>query len=100
MMGIMAHRNTPDPASGLSPAQVVYVRPLLDAFRFMSDIDKFSDQRVQGVWREAWALKERANRRRFYSQREATNAHAPELVPLDVGAKVFVQNQHGNHPTK
>ena len=21
-----------------------------------------------------------------------------ELAPLDVGAKVFVQNQHGNHP--
>ena len=58
----------------------------------MSDID----QRVQGVWREAWAFKERANRHCFYSQREATNAHAGKLVPLDVGAKVFVQNQHGN----
>ena len=100
MMGIMAHHNTPDLASGLSPAQVVYDRPLLDAFRFMSDINKFSDQRVQGLWREAWALKERANRHRFYSQREAKNAHARELVMLNVGAKVFVQNQHGNHPTK
>ena len=39
MMAIMAHRNTPDPTSGLSPAKIVYSRPLLDAFRF-------SDQRV------------------------------------------------------
>ena len=91
MMAIMAHRNTPDPISGLSPAQIVYGRPLQDAFRFMSDIDKFSDQRVRGVWREAWSLKERANTHRFYSQREATNAHARELARLDVGAKVFVQ---------
>ena len=59
----------------------------------MSDIDKFRDQRVWGVWREAWSLKERANRHRFYSQREATNTHARELAPLDEGAKVFVQNQ-------
>ena len=64
----------------------------------MSDIDKFSDQCVRGVWREAWSLKVRANRHHFYSQREATNAHAHELDPLDVGAKVFVENQHGNHP--
>ena len=48
MMAILAHRNTPDPASGLSLAQVVYGRPLLEAFQFMSDIDKFSDQRVEG----------------------------------------------------
>ena len=31
---------------------------------------------------------------------KAMNAHARELVPLDVGAKVLVQNKHGNHPTK
>ena len=43
MLAIMAQRNTPDPASGLSPAQIVYGRSLQDAFRFMSDIDKFSD---------------------------------------------------------
>ena len=98
MMAIMAHRNTPDPILRLSPAQIVYGRPLQDASRFMSDINKFRDQRVRGVWWEAWAFKERANRHRFYSQREATNAHARELAPLDVGAKVFVQNQHGNNP--
>ena len=92
MMAIMAHRNTPDPFLGLSPGQIVYGRPLQDTFRFMSD-NKFSDQRVRGIWWEAWA-----NRHHFYSQREATNVHARELGLLDVGAKVFVQNQHGNHP--
>ena len=36
MTAIMAHRNTPDLILGLSPAQIVYGRPLQDAFWFMS----------------------------------------------------------------
>ena len=88
MMAIMAHRNTPDPVSGLSPAQVVYGRPLQDTFLFMSDINKFSNQRVRGLWREAWSLKERANRHRFYSQR-GDKCPRPRVSSAQCGGEGF-----------
>ena len=79
-LAIMSHRNTRDKDSGKSPAEV---------FCFMSELNKYSDEQVQPVWREAWRLKELANRHRFNSQQEETNAHARQLLPLRVGAKVF-----------
>ena len=73
MLAIMAHRNTNDPETKMSPAKVIYGRRLTDAFKVMLRTDKFSDEAVHPTWRQAWELKERANRHRFYSQREQTN---------------------------
>ena len=95
MLAIMAHRNTNDPETKISPAMVIYGRRLTDAFKFMTRTDKFSDEAVQPAWRQAWELKERANRHRFFSQREQTNKTSRPLAPLPIGAKVFIQNQHG-----
>ena len=95
MLAIMAHRNTPDPDTKMFPAKVIYGRRLPDAFKFMSTMDKFSDEAVQPTWRMAWELKERANRHCFYSQREQMNRTARPLAQLPLGAKVFIQNQHG-----
>ena len=67
MLAIMAHRNTPDPDTKMSPAKVIYGRRLTDAFKFMSTTDKFSDKAVQPTWRMVWELKEHAKRHRFYS---------------------------------
>ena len=97
VLAIMAHRKTPDPATGLSPAQILYGRQLRDAFRFASDSDRHSRAGMRPTWREAWELKERANRHQFYCQRQATNAHARDVKDLSVGNRVFVQNQHGGH---
>ena len=63
----------------MSPAKVIYGRRLTDAFKFMSTTDKFSDEAVQPTWRQAWELKESANRHRFYSQREQKNKMARPL---------------------
>ena len=90
-MGIMA--------SGLTPAQVENGQPLLDAFRFMSDIDKFSDQHVQGVWREAWALKERANRHHFYSQRSEERPR-PRAIPARRGIEGVCPKSRRQPPHK
>ena len=68
------------------------------AFKFMSATDKFSDEAIHPTWRKAWELKERANRHRFYSQREQTNKTSRPLAQLPIGAKVFIQNQHGAKP--
>ena len=100
VLAIMAHRNTPDPITGLSPAEVLYGRTLRDAFKFASDADRNSRANMSPTWREAWELKERANRHRFYCQRQATNAHARDVKELAVGSRVFVQNQHGGAGAK
>ena len=95
MLAFMAHRNTPDPDTKKSPAQVIYGRNLTNAFKFMSATDKFSNKAVHPTWREAWKLKERPNRHRFYSQQEQTNKTSRPLKQLPIRAKVFIQNQHG-----
>ena len=95
MLAIMAHRNMPDPDTKKSEAQVIYGRNLTDAFKFMSATDKFRDEAVHPTWREAWELKERANRHRFYFQRKQTNRTSRPLTQLPIGAKVFIQSQHG-----
>ena len=92
MLAVMAHRNTNDPEKKMSPAKVIYGRRLTHAFKFMTRTDKFSDEAVQPACRQAWELKERANRHRFFSQREQTSK---TVGPLPLGAKVFIQNQHG-----
>ena len=51
MPEIMSHRNTKDRDSGMSPTEVVYGKNLTDAFRFMSELDKYSDERVQPMSR-------------------------------------------------
>ena len=90
MPTIMSHRNTKDKDSGMSPTEVVYDKNLTDAFRFMSELKKYSNEGVQPMWREAWRIMELANCHRFYSQQEEMNAHAQQLLPLQVCTKDFV----------
>ena len=45
-------------------------------------------------------MKEDAMRVRFCRSSEALDTHARSLMPLTLGDRVFVQNQHGHHPTK
>ena len=94
MIAIMGIRNTPDPLSGLSPAQVIYGRNLPDAFRFKEEI--FKDAKVRETWRNAWRYKEKANRHRFFCQRQTTNARSRAAAPLAVGTRVFIQNRHND----
>ena len=59
LLALMMHRNTPDPATNLSPAPIIYGRPLRDAMKFMSNVEKFKDPRVRPMWRESWAVGQR-----------------------------------------
>ena len=54
VLAIMAHRNTPNPTTGLSPAEILYGRKLRDAFWFALDADRNSRSRMSPTWREAW----------------------------------------------
>ena len=100
LRGILQLRNTPDPECNLSPAQVLFGRPLRDAFSFINRCVKFENRAIHPVWREAWAEKEEALRTRFAKSVEKLNAHARPLANLKSGDKVFIQNQFGSHPNK
>ena len=93
-------RNTPDPDCDLSPAQILFGRPIRDSLSFVNRLEKYSNPHVRPMWREAWANKEEALRTRFTKSSEALNEHAKELPPLSVGDRCFIQNQTGRHPTK
>ena len=93
-------RNTPDPECKLSPAQIIFGRPLRDAFGFVNRCPKFENSAIQSIWREAWSCKEDALRTRFAKSVEQLNNHARPLPELKTGERVFVQNQTGRHPNK
>ncbi|CAJ1061303.1 uncharacterized protein LOC117484300 [Xyrichtys novacula] len=93
-------RNTPDPDCDLSPAQIIYGRPLRGSLSFVNRLEKFSDSRVRPLWRQAWAAKEDALRTRMSHTTESLRAHSRSLRPLALGARVFLQNQQGPSPTK
>ena len=78
----------------------MFGRPLRDAFSFINRCPKFQNPEIQSTWREAWAAKEDALRTRFARTVEKLNSHAQQLLPLQAGQRVFIQNQNGPHPNK
>ena len=64
MRSILTHRNTPDPLSRKSPAEILFGHQLRDSFPFRASESIFSDEKVLPLWREAWSLKEKALRAR------------------------------------
>ena len=93
-------RNTPDPDCNLSPAQIIFGRPLRDSFSFVNRLEKFLNPHIRPLWRQAWAAKEEALRTRITRTTESLNAHSRPLRPLTLGERVFLQNQQGPNPTK
>ena len=100
LRALLQLRNTPDPDCNLSPAQIIYGRPIRDAFAFANRLEKFSNPHIHPIWREAWEMKESALRTRFTRTSENLNEHSRQLPPLKTGDKCFIQNQHGNGPKK
>ena len=93
-------RNTPDPDCNISPAQIVFGRPLRDTLSFVNRLEKFSNPNVRPLWRQAWAAKEEALRSRISRTTESLKEHSRPLRPLALGERVFIQNQQGTSPNK
>ena len=100
LRALLQLRNTPDPDCSLSPAQIVFGKPLRDAFSFVNRLEKFKNDAISPIWRDAWELKEKALRSRFVKTSEILNRHSRNLTELSVGDRCFVQNQTGNNPNK
>ena len=101
LRAILTFRNTPDPDCRLSPAQILFGRPLRDAMPSVQEsCGTFTNPNVHPMWRDAWSSKEEALRTRYARTLETLNEHSRPLAPLRHGDKVFLQNQTGNHPKK
>ena len=100
LRALLQLRNTPDPDCNLSPAQIMFGRPLRDAFSFINRLEKFSSPNIRPTWREAWAKKEAALRQQFHRSSESLKEHARPLPPLKIGDHCYVQNQTGNYPKR
>ena len=97
LRAILQLRNTPDPDCGVSPAEIVFGRPMRDNLSFTHGLTRKS---CSERWKQAWSAKEEALRARFIKTSEKLNTHSRPLLPLQCGEKCFVQNQHGPHRNK
>ena len=100
LRAILQLRNTPDPDCNLSPAQIIFGRPLRDSLSFVNRLEKFSNPHIRPLWRQVWEAKEEALRTCITRTTESLRAHSRPLRPLSLGERVFLQNQQGPNPTK
>ena len=87
---LLAHRNTPDPDTGVSPAQVLFGRPIRDLIPIVPGRFKPHEG-----WRLTQEERERALKVRYTRGQEAWSEHTRNLTPLQVGDRVLIQNQSG-----
>ena len=100
LRAILQLRNTPDPNCNVSPAQILFGRPIRDHLSFTKRLRKFSNPVVHRTWRKAWCMKETALRMRYAKSIEQLNVNSNDLPKLKLGDRCFVQNQSGNYPLK
>ena len=92
---MLQYRNTPDRDTGLSPAQMIFGRPIKDFIPILP-----GSYRPHNTWIETSRAREEAMRARNVRNAESLTEHTVRLQPLDVGDRVFIQNQTGNHPLR
>ena len=92
---LLEHRNTPDPDTGLSPAQVIYGRQIRD---FIPSLP--GNYRPRKEWLLAAHDREMALAKRHAREMERLHEHVKKLPPLKVGDHVLIQNQTGSRPLR
>lgn len=87
-------RNTPDRDAKVSPAQILFGRPLRDTMPYLSKSTQvFDNIDIQEKWREAWNAKEDALRYRHRQNTAHLSEHTKMLPSLEAGTDVYIQNQ-------
>ena len=98
---IMMHRNTPDPDTGLSPAELLIGRTLRDFLPNKSYGDPLSSSaNLDAKWKRIAEWREEALAKRSARDEAKWMKGTKDLSPLIVGQRVAIQNQSGNHPKK
>ena len=98
---LLVKRNTPDPVTKLSPADVIFGRKLRDTLPRINKVTNvFHNTKIRSEWRDAWAEKEQALRQRYQGCQQRLAEHSKDLPSLNYGDRVSIQNQTGHRPTK
>ena len=92
---MLQYRNTPNPVTGISPAQCIFGRQIRDFIPVRPA--KFEPH---PIWQATMSGREEALKHRHMKQAERLRLHTKRLPPLKVGDQVRVQNQTGLHPLK
>ena len=93
---LLAHRNTPDPITGLSPAQVIFGRHLRDFLPCSPG--KYYQPRPE--WRLTADQREIAHAKRHIKTEEKMSKGSKQLPPLTEGDTVSIQDQSGTTPRR
>ena len=92
---ILSYRNTVDPVTKFSPALAVFGRQMRDGLPVLP-----GHYNPHTTWQEILDHREHAMARRHVAHHEAWSEHTAKLGPLEVGTKVFIQNQVGHKPRR
>ncbi len=89
---ILQYRNTPDPATRMSPAMCVFGRPVKDLLPGKFDLHT--------MWKQNLDIRERALSHKHALADRRWTEHTKSLPPMAVGTHVHIQNQTGPRPNK
>ena len=92
---ILLYRNTPDPTTKLSPAFILFGRPIRDFTPILPGRYK-----PHKTWQESLLAHEEALHNRHMLAHERWSEHTQCLPPLIVSDNVRIQNQIGHHPNR
>ena len=95
LRAILSYRNTPDRDTGRSPAEVLYGRTLRD--HLPGTVESYSPRRE---WRLLQEDRETALAKRAFKAQERLMVGARELIKLEVGQIVRLQDQTGDSPKR
>ena len=95
IQAMLTYKNSIDPVTGFSPALAVFGRQIRDGIPVLR-----GKLNPHHMWKEKLEYREKALAQRANEHHEAWSEHTKKLVPLEVGMKVFVQNQVGNKPRR
>ena len=92
---LLVHRNTPVADINMSPAVMLYGRPIRDHLPALRQ-----HYTIRKEWTEIRDLREAAMAKRHMRNEQFYNKHTSELPELDIGDCVIIQNQHGSYPRR
>ena len=92
---MLAYRNTPDPVSRVSPAEIIFGHGIRDFIPVPP-----GQYLPHWTWRETLEAREDALRVRHMRAHERLSEHTRVLPPLAIGNCVRLQNMVGPHPSK
>ena len=95
LAAMLMHQNTPEADTGMSSSEVVFGRNIRDLLPIVTKKLQFKDN-----WQEMLQHREAAMARRYLHRAEELTRQTHQLPPLQLGAAVSVQNQHGNQPLR